>query len=65
MLPSPCLEVFDPQKLSYARLLEFFFQRTIPTISNQQGNDLRTSYRSAIFYTTDDQRRLPKKRLPT
>jgi peptide-methionine (S)-S-oxide reductase len=49
--------VFDPQKLSYRKLLEFFFQIHDPTTMNQQGNDRGTSYRSAIYYTTDEQKR--------
>jgi peptide-methionine (S)-S-oxide reductase len=51
------LEVtFDPQKLNLRRLLEFFFQIHDPTTRNRQGNDIGTSYRSAIFYTTRDQK---------
>ncbi len=46
---------FDPQVMSYRRLLEFFFQIHDPTTVNQQGNDRGTSYRSAIFYTSDEQ----------
>jgi peptide-methionine (S)-S-oxide reductase len=49
--------VFDPQQLSYRKLLEFFFQIHDPTTVNRQGNDRGTSYRSAIFYTTDEQKR--------
>ncbi len=49
--------VFDPSKLSYRTLLEFFFQIHDPTTLNRQGNDRGTSYRSSIFYTTDTQRR--------
>jgi peptide-methionine (S)-S-oxide reductase len=50
--------MFDPSKLSYRQLLEFFFQLHDPTTLNRQGNDRGTSYRSAIFYTTDEQRRV-------
>ena len=50
--------VFDPAKTSYRALLEFFFQIHDPSTLNRQGNDRGTSYRSAIFYTTDEQRRV-------
>ncbi|MGB7750858.1 MAG: peptide-methionine (S)-S-oxide reductase MsrA [Candidatus Acidiferrales bacterium] len=50
--------IFDPQKLSYRKLLEFFFQVHDPTTKNRQGNDVGTSYRSAIFYTTEEQKRI-------
>ncbi|HEX3683047.1 MAG TPA: peptide-methionine (S)-S-oxide reductase MsrA [Bryobacteraceae bacterium] len=50
--------VFDPQTLSFRTLLEFFFQIHDPTTLNRQGNDRGTSYRSAIFYTTEDQKRI-------
>jgi peptide-methionine (S)-S-oxide reductase len=49
---------FDPEHLSYRDLLEFFFQIHDPTTRNRQGNDRGASYRSAIFYTTDEQRRV-------
>jgi peptide-methionine (S)-S-oxide reductase len=50
--------IFDPAKLSFRTLLEFFFQTHDPTTLNRQGNDRGTSYRSAIFYTSDEQRRV-------
>jgi peptide-methionine (S)-S-oxide reductase len=49
---------FDPTKTSYRELLEFFFQIHDPTTRDRQGNDLGSSYRSAIFYTSDDQKRI-------
>jgi peptide-methionine (S)-S-oxide reductase len=50
--------VFDPAKTSYRQILEFFFQIHDPTTINRQGNDRGTSYRSAIYYTSDDQRKV-------
>ena len=50
--------VFDPSKVSYRRILEFFFQIHDPTTRNRQGNDTGMSYRSAIFYTSPEQQRI-------
>ena len=47
---------FDPQRLPYRELLEFFFQIHDPTTRNAQGNDRGTSYRSGIYYLSDEQR---------
>ncbi len=50
--------IFDPAKTSYRTLLEFFFQIHDPSTLNRQGNDRGASYRSAIFYTTEEQKRV-------
>ncbi|HUO09966.1 MAG TPA: peptide-methionine (S)-S-oxide reductase MsrA [Phycisphaerae bacterium] len=50
--------LFDPTQTSFRKLLEFFFQIHDPTTPNRQGNDKGPSYRSAIFYTTDEQKRI-------
>jgi peptide-methionine (S)-S-oxide reductase len=50
--------VFDPEQTSYREILEFFFQIHDPTTLNRQGNDVGTSYRSAIFYADEDQQRI-------
>ena len=50
--------IFDPAKISYRQLLEFFFQIHDPTTLNRQGNDRGMSYRSAIFYTSEAQKRV-------
>ena len=48
--------VFEPARTSFRSLLEFFFQIHDPTTRNRQGNDLGASYRSAIFYTSPEQK---------
>lgn len=47
--------LFDPAKISYRQLLEFFFQIHDPTTRDRQGNDRGTSYRSGIYYTSEAQ----------
>ncbi|APG05706.1 peptide-methionine (S)-S-oxide reductase [Luteibacter rhizovicinus DSM 16549] len=47
---------FDPARISYRKILEFFFQIHDPTTLNRQGNDRGESYRSAIFYLDDEQK---------
>ena len=49
---------FDPARISYRQILEFFFQIHDPTTANRQGNDLGSSYRSAIYYRDDAQRQV-------
>ena len=48
--------LFDPDQISYRRILEFFFQVHDPSTSNRQGNDRGPSYRSAIYYTSAEQK---------
>jgi|SRR5437868_319485 len=50
--------IFDPDKISYRKILEFFFQIHDPSTKNRQGNDRGTSYRSAIYYTSDAQKQI-------
>ena len=49
---------FDPAKTSFRKMLEFFFQIHDPTTPNRQGNDRGPSYRSAIYYVNDEQKRV-------
>ncbi len=50
--------IFDPARLTYRKLLEFFFQVHDPSTKNRQGNDRGASYRSAIYTTSDEQKRV-------
>ncbi len=49
---------FNPEEISFAKILEVFFQTHNPTTLNRQGNDAGTQYRSAIFYRSEDQKRI-------
>lgn len=49
---------YDPRETSYKQLLDFFFQIHNPTTLNQQGNDVGTSYRSAIFYQNEAEKQI-------
>lgn len=50
--------IFDSDQISFRELLEFFFQIHNPSTLDRQGNDVGRSYRSAIFYTTDEQKQM-------
>lgn len=54
---------FDPRKISYNKLLEIFWMNHNPTTKNRQGLDIGTQYRSAIFYTSDTQKKAAIKSL--
>lgn len=49
---------FDPERISYRDLLEFFFQIHDPSTKDRQGNDIGASYRSAIYFASDEQKRV-------
>jgi peptide-methionine (S)-S-oxide reductase len=49
---------YDPAQTSYRDVLAFFFQIHDPTTRNRQGNDIGTSYRSAIFYADEEQKQV-------
>ncbi len=50
--------VYDPSRITYGKLLQIFFSVHDPTQLNRQGNDVGTSYRSAIFYSNEAQRKI-------
>ena len=56
-----CNVVYDPSKVSFDEILEVFWKTHDPTTMNQQGNDVGTQYRSAIFYHTQEQKELAEK----
>ena len=51
---------FDPAKVSYRQLLEFFYKMHDPTTANRQGPDVGTQYRSGIYYHDEDQARIAR-----
>jgi peptide methionine sulfoxide reductase msrA/msrB len=53
--------VFDPARISYETLLDYFFRMHDPTTPNQQHNDIGPQYRSAIFYTNDEQKQIAER----
>ena len=53
--------VFDPQKISYAEVLGYFFRLHDPTTKNRQGNDRGSQYRSAVFYQSEAQKEIAEK----
>jgi len=57
--------IFDPSTISYRDILALFFQIHDPTTKDRQGNDVGTSYRSAIFYVNDEQRQIARTSSPT
>lgn len=52
---------FDPSKINYEKILEYFFRLHDPTTINRQGNDIGTQYRSAIFYVNEEQKKISLK----
>lgn len=50
--------IYDPTKITYAQLIEFFYRTHDPTTRNRQGNDSGTQYRSAIFYHDAEQKKI-------
>lgn len=52
---------FNPETFSFESLLNLFFKLHDPTTPNQQGNDIGSQYRSAIFYLNEDQKRIAEK----
>jgi peptide-methionine (S)-S-oxide reductase len=48
---------YDPKKTNYKKILDFFFRTHDPTTKDQQGNDMGNSYRSAIFYSTNEEKK--------
>ncbi len=53
--------LFDDTQICFKKILTYFFQIHDPTTANRQGNDLGSSYRSAIFYTCDEQKKIAEK----
>ncbi len=54
---------FDPETISFREILDVFFTIHDPTTLNRQGNDTGTQYRSAIFYHTDEQKKIAEEEI--
>ncbi|MEX0790407.1 MAG: peptide-methionine (S)-S-oxide reductase MsrA [Actinomycetota bacterium] len=59
------LVVYDPAKITYAELLKTFFEEHNPTQGMRQGNDVGSQYRSAIYYTTEEQKQIAQATIDT
>ncbi|MCB0321949.1 MAG: bifunctional methionine sulfoxide reductase B/A protein [Bdellovibrionales bacterium] len=53
--------VYNPQQVTYEEILRYFFRLHDPTTKNRQGNDIGTQYRSAIFYTSEEEKQIAEK----
>lgn len=56
---------YDPQVISYEKLLDFFFSMHNPTTLNRQGPDIGSQYRSIIFYNNEEEKRMIEDKIKT